>query len=465
MSTLRSRLILVFVAATLAPLGLIGWLSVRLLNYSLALAPTHELDQVSRSLDKTGHELYRRACASLKQDAEAGRVRPQEYSAATRDTWPPAVQEFFSSGEAENFILTGSQRDRIEYLVRRGDGVARYAASLNVSMQQLSDQWSDARALVAAAGTHDWRRGFTYTYLLLAAAIWLVTFLALLYFAQRISHPIQELTKGLSEVAAGHMDYRVPEGRPAWRKDEIGSAVRAFNNMAEELKQSQERLVYVTRLESWQALARKMAHEVKNSLTPIRLTMEEIISRGPNQDRAFLEQASQIVADEVQTLEKRVRAFSQFAAEPPVEPREIDVNAMVEERVSFLKSAHPEVVYNMTLAPGKPLAVADPDLIKGVLTNLLENAAEAARPGGVVLARTALAGSKLNIEVHDSGPGLSSQARSSLFEPTISFKKGGMGLGLSIARRSALLCGGDLQTLDGELGGAAFRVILAAHLQ
>jgi C4-dicarboxylate-specific signal transduction histidine kinase len=76
-----------------------------------------------------------------------------------------------------------------------------------------------------------------------------------------------------------------------------------------------------------------------------------------------------------------------------------------------------------------------------------------------------LAGSKLSIEVHDSGPGLSVQARSSLFEPTISFKKGGMGLGLSIARRSALLCGGDLQTLDGELGGAAFRVILSAQEQ
>jgi C4-dicarboxylate-specific signal transduction histidine kinase len=80
----------------------------------------------------------------------------------------------------------------------------------------------------------------------------------------------------------------------------------------------------------------------------------------------------------------------------------------------------------------------------------------------VVLARTTRAGEQLNIDVHDSGPGLSLQARSSLFEPTISFKKGGMGLGLSIARRSALLCGGDIQTLHGELGGAAFRVILAA---
>jgi nitrogen fixation/metabolism regulation signal transduction histidine kinase len=189
--------------------------------------------------------------------------------------------------------------------------------------------------------------------------------------------------------------------------------------------------------------------------------MEEIVSRR-QPDPAFLEQAAQIVADEVTTLEKRVRAFSEFASEPPVMPDEVDVNAMVEERISLLRSAHPEVTYDLRLAPERPLDVADPDLIKGVLTNLLENAAEAARPGGVVLAETAVEGEKLNIEVHDSGPGLSAQARASLFEPTISFKKGGMGLGLSIARRSALLCGGDLELLDGKLGGAAFRLVLNA---
>jgi C4-dicarboxylate-specific signal transduction histidine kinase len=80
----------------------------------------------------------------------------------------------------------------------------------------------------------------------------------------------------------------------------------------------------------------------------------------------------------------------------------------------------------------------------------------------MVLASTAGNGLKLSIEVHDSGPGLSAQARSTLFEPTISFKKGGMGLGLSIARRSAILCGGDLQAVEGELGGAAFRIVLLA---
>jgi len=469
MSSLRSRLILVFVAATLAPLGVVGWLSVRMLHYSLALAPTSELDQVSRSLERTGRELYRRASESLKQDASLGRVHPREFQAAARNDWPPAVQEFFSSGDEESFILTGSQGDHIEYLVRRGDGVAVYSASLNgVAMQQLADQYTGARAMVAAAGTHDWRRGFTYTYLLLAAAIWLVTFIALLYFAQRISHPIQELTKGLSEVAAGHMDYRVPEDRPAWfpegrfagTHDEIGSAVRAFNGMAEELKQSQERLVYVTRLESWQALARKMAHEVKNSLTPIRLTMEEIAARQSGSGGDFYEQAAQIVVDEVVSLERRVRAFSEFSAEPPVSPKPIDINSLLEERIAFLRTAHPEVVYSTRLAQDHPRVFADEDLVKGVLTNLLENAAQAVSPGGTVLGVTISAGDKITIEVHDSGPGVSVQARSSLFQPSISFKRGGMGLGLSIARKSALLAGGDILLVPGELGGAAFRVLL-----
>src|SRR6185437_14329453 len=99
-------------------------------------------------------------------------------------------------------------------------------------------------------------------------------------------------------------------------------------------------------------------------------------------------------------------------------------------------------------------------LLKGILTNLLENAAEAAGEGGRILGVTKAAGGRVAIEEHDSGPGLSEQARSSLFQPTISFKKRGMGLGLSIARKSALLSGGDLTVVKGELGGAAFRVML-----
>ena len=222
----------------------------------------------------------------------------------------------------------------------------------------------------------------------------------------------------------------------------------------------------MTRLESWQALAKKMAHEVKNSLTPIRLTMEEISVRQAGSGGDFYEQAAQIVVDEVQSLERRVRAFSEFSAEPPVSPKTIDINSLLEERIAFLRTAHPGIIYSTRLAPEHPCVYADEDLVKGVLTNLLENAAQAVTPGGVVLGVTmgvtAAANDKITIEVHDSGPGLSPQARSSLFQPAISFKRGGMGLGLSIARKSALLAGGDIQLVPGELGGAAFRVLLLA---
>jgi signal transduction histidine kinase len=112
------------------------------------------------------------------------------------------------------------------------------------------------------------------------------------------------------------------------------------------------------------------------------------------------------------------------------------------------------------LSGAVPHVVADQDLIKGILTNLLENAAEAAGVGGRILGVTTEQHGRVSIEVHDSGPGLSEQARASLFQPTISFKKRGMGLGLSIARKSALLSGGDIELVKGELGGAGFRVLL-----
>jgi len=207
-------------------------------------------------------------------------------------------------------------------------------------------------------------------------------------------------------------------------------------------------------------LARKMAHELKNSLTPIRLTVEEILARQPAADQAFLEQAAQIVADEVGSLERRVRAFSEFAAEPPVHPTVLDLDRMLDERIQFLQVAHPDVTYTLATEPGSPLAWADADQVKGILTNLLENAAEAVGPEGTVLGVTGARDGKALVEVHDSGPGLSPEAQAKLFEPSISFKQRGMGLGLAISRRHALLAGGDLQVTQGRLSGAAFRLLL-----
>jgi nitrogen fixation/metabolism regulation signal transduction histidine kinase len=231
--------------------------------------------------------------------------------------------------------------------------------------------------------------------------------------------------------------------------------------MADQLRQNRERLVYLTQIASWQSLARKTAHELKNSLTPIRLTVEEIQARQPA-DRTFIDQAVQIVVSEIDSLERRVRAFSEFSSEPNVELEALDINALVNERVVLQRLVHPETIFQVRLDQRQPVAYAATDLVKGVLNNLLQNAAEAAGAAGQVLIVTAAGNGQVVIEVHDSGPGIGAETSATLFEPTITFKKKGMGLGLSIAKKNAILSNGDIALVPGELGGAAFRVTLNA---
>jgi nitrogen fixation/metabolism regulation signal transduction histidine kinase len=325
-----------------------------------------------------------------------------------------------------------------------------------VRLGALTRQIADTRARAGDLRRRDLPRGFTLALLLASAVAWFVSLALVVYLAIRISRPIQQLTTGLGELAAGRFDARL---RAAGR-DEVAVAVHAFNHTASRLQENRDRLVYLTQVASWQLLARKMAHELKNSLTPIRLTVEEIAARRSSAGPEFFERAAAIVVDEVSSLERRVRAFSQFAAEPEARPSRLDLNAMVRERVGFLKAAHPGVAYEVDPAPDAPAAWADADQVNGILTNLLENAADAAGDGGTVLVLTRRAGGDTVVEVHDSGPGLAEEARGRLFEPSISFKKHGMGLGLAISRKNALLAGGDLSLVAGRLTGAGFRLTI-----
>ena len=472
MNRLRNRLIAAFLASTLVPLGATVWITTSLIDRSLQYSTTGELDRLSRTLETTAKQFYQRERDALRQDALAGRTRPTMYAIGTAAEWPVPVRSFWESGEAERFGVSGTSGERVDYM-RRADGpgnvrgVEIYSRDLGgVSMEQLSTQLRQTRRLVSEIDTRDLRRGFTLTLLVLLGAAWLVSLLPLVFIAHRVSRPIQQLTAALTDFAAGDWSRRLETGgKPgAPPRDEVGRAVDAFNHMADELGESRERLVHLTRMATWQSLARKTAHELKNSLTPIRLTVEEMQARQPAsgdiEARAFMDQAVQIVVSEIESLERRVRAFSEFASEPEVHPEDLDINAVVTERVALLRPANPGVTYHLRLDDERPRVHASPDLVNGILTNLLQNAAEAAGPGGAVLVQTRGGGEQVSIDVHDSGPGLSDEVSATLFEPAITFKKHGMGLGLSIAKKNALLSEGDVTVIPGQLGGAAFRITL-----
>jgi nitrogen fixation/metabolism regulation signal transduction histidine kinase len=474
MQSLRNRLIAAFLIATVLPLAATIGITTSLLDRSLGYATTNELDGLSRTLEETVRQFYQREREALRQDAAMGRTAPTSYVVANLAAWPEEIRGFWDSAEPERVGVSGRDGDRLEYLRRASSGVEVYSRDLaGIRLQELSTKLRQARELVGSIEARDLRRGFTLTLLLLVAIVWLISLAPLVFMAHQISKPIRQLTAGLTGFAEGDWDRRVESNR----SDEVGRAVAAFNHMAEQLRRSRERLVYLTQMSSWQSLARKTAHELKNSLTPIRLTVEEILARQPShlrtshlrtvaptpeEDRAFMQEAAHIVISEIETLERRVRAFSEFAREPPVNPEAFDLNALVTERVSLLKPGHPTTNYRVKPDIRGPRVHAGADLVKGILTNLLENAADAAGPSGSIVIITRVQDDQAVVEVHDSGPGIPDEASRTLFEPTITFKKHGMGLGLSIARKNALVLGGDITLVSGELGGAAFRVSLPA---
>ena len=215
--------------------------------------------RLSRSLEQTGRELYHHTCESLKEDAAAGRVTPRRLLAADRDGWPPPARELFESATANRFAHGGNPGDRLNYFVRHGDEIWGYSTSLHgIGMSELAAQFAHARALVAgqtraicaaASPTHFSPAGRHLAGGVLALSTWRIA----------SASPIQKLD---------HADSR--KSPPAtWniasqpgRDDEIGTAIACLQPHGRtSCKHSRERLVYVTRLESWQALARKMAHE------------------------------------------------------------------------------------------------------------------------------------------------------------------------------------------------------------
>ena len=194
MNRLRNRLILIFLAATLAPLAATVWITTSLLEFSLEFSSTTQLDKVAKSLQLTGHEFYQHVRDDLQQQAGRplgpGALPARKYTAGERANWPAAVKAFAESEEPEQFLPAGHEGDQLDYLVRHGEEVWSYSASLG-GMERLTvdREIRDARTLVDNAKEHDWRRGFKLVYVLLAASIWVVSLTTLVYLAHRISRP------------------------------------------------------------------------------------------------------------------------------------------------------------------------------------------------------------------------------------------------------------------------------------
>jgi two-component system nitrogen regulation sensor histidine kinase NtrY len=299
-------------------------------------------------------------------------------------------------------------------------------------------------------------------WLLVGAVIAMVSVTGIL-LARRFTARIEALVQGTRRVGAGDLASRVElPGR-----DELAELSRAFDRMVGQLANDREHIAYLQRMGAWQDVARKLAHEIKNPLTPIQLAVQQAVSsyRGDDERyRKLLRDTEEIVTEEIAGLRRLVDAFRTLGQLPRVAPKALDLGEVVADlfkdpNLRGLLDEH---------APEAPVMVrGDRLLLKRVLTNLVENGVhagvEAGKAGRVSIRwRAEPAQRSAVIEVDDEGAGVAAHIRERLFEPYVTGKPQGTGLGLAICKKIALEHRGTLALSDtpAPTGGARFALSL-----
>jgi signal transduction histidine kinase len=281
-----------------------------------------------------------------------------------------------------------------------------------------------------------------------------------LSMAERIADPIRRLTRATRRIARGDFDAQIA----VRSSDELRRLVDAFNSMAAELKAQRVQLERTHRLEAWAEMARQVAHEIKNPLTPIQLSAEHLrrvhADRGEPMGDVLTECVNSILG-QVKLLRQISAEFSSFASSPTARPAPVDVPELVTDVIDPYRTGltgRIEIVNHIT-GP-LPRVFVDRTLIARSLANIVENALHA-MPGEGRLDIDASADHQfVTVRIHDTGVGMDEEALARVFEPYFSTKTTGTGLGLPIARRNIEVNGGAIEVQSGKGEGTAVIVRL-----
>jgi nitrogen fixation/metabolism regulation signal transduction histidine kinase len=335
-------------------------------------------------------------------------------------------------------------------------------AMLQDDYQRLNDEIVAAKR-IAAIRTEQLPHSYRTAFLVVMALAALAAVALGIVLSTLLTRRIEALVSTARRVSEGRHDARV-ELRGHDEMAELGSA---FNTMLDDLAETRGQVAYLQRIGAWQDVARRLAHEIKNPLTPIQLAVQQTVSSYKGDDARFkkqLDEAKEIVEEEIAGLRRLVDTFRTLGQLPKVEAAPIALADVVGEL-----GLDPTLAAKLELdPPAAPVTVrADKLLLKRVLANLVENGMHAGLEAGAegkvrVAWRAEPGGETVTITVDDQGKGVADADRERIFEPYVTTKSTGTGLGLAIARKIAIEHGGDL-VLDparAPTGGARFVVSL-----
>jgi len=284
------------------------------------------------------------------------------------------------------------------------------------------------------------------------------------WFSARITRPLAKLARGAREVAAGDWAVRVD----ARSRDEVGQLARDFNEMTRQLAEQRDRLVQAERVAAWREIARRLAHELKNPLFPLQLTLENL-QRARQQTPALFDEifkeSTWTLRAELDNLKMIVTKFSDFSKMPAPQLQHTNLNDAVRNAVrvydaQFNVIGRPPVTPELYLDENMPMIQADPDLLHRALSNLVLNSLDAMPSGGVLTVRTGRGDGIVGVEISDTGAGLTPEECERLFTPYYTTKRMGTGLGLAIVQSVVSDHFGKISVESAPGHGATFRIEL-----
>jgi len=288
------------------------------------------------------------------------------------------------------------------------------------------------------------------------------------FMAERIADPINRLSHATRRIARGDLDARIA----ATSADELGRLVQDFNSMADDLKRRRSELERTQRLEAWAEMARQVAHDIKNPLTPIQLSAEH--AQRVNLDRGrplspTLDECVGAILHQVTLLRQIASEFSSFASSPTARPEPTSLPTLLGEVVAPYRTALAgRVDLRVDVPEDLPPVILDRNLFARAVTNVVENALHAMPGGGALTIRAKTEASdptrepRVTVEMTDTGVGMDAEAVARIFEPYFSTKATGTGLGLTIAKRNIELTGGTIDVTSVKGVGTTVTITLPA---
>ena len=308
---------------------------------------------------------------------------------------------------------------------------------------------------------------------LFSIGMFAVSILVSFFLARQLSRPIVELARATQRVSKGDTDFVLENSE----EGEMGILIESFNQMTKDLKSKKEELLHIQRVAAWKEVAQRMAHEIKNPLTPIQLSAERIKRKldSPNKEKLeeIIRTGTETIIGQVRVLEHLVKEFSEFARMPSPVLINQNINPIIEESLNLFKDRE-NINFTLRLSKNLPEVFVDKRLFLGVINNLIKNAIEAITIDRVENGKDISGLIKISTKhdkkflrksvillIEDNGPGLPEKLKEKIFEPYFSTKEAhGTGIGLTIVQKTVYDHGGQIYVENSDLGGCKFKIEL-----